>query len=519
MRRILATSLLALLCIGTATFVLLTTHAQSPVPAFPGAQGAGASSIGGRGGQVFEVTNLKDSGSGSLRDCAERSGARTCIFRVAGIITQKSDFQVNNPYLTIAGQTAPGEVILGGPGNSGFTLRISAHDTTVRYLTISPDNFSTPFGPDSGTVGYSLVNAVVGPAISDHLTVRWAGNKGWNTTSNFGACVANHTMQWTLFYEAHEGHPVGPSTSTNDNATTSACEPNADFHHNLLVNLDHRIPEFNNYSLRWINNITYNYSRYAVQGLGATKTDVIGNVWDYANLVPGTNGNGTYPCHSSDGNWPGSIAGTPSWYVAGNIGFHRTTPNPDQYGDLCNKVDGEPGNEQGPFPANWKRSSPLPPSNAFPIVPDDATQLSGILVPTVGNSQHLDCHGNWVSSRDVQDTRIVNQWLARGPGGFWPNGVTFTGNPSWPAPLPNWTDTPNTAGFSPCTESLHDGIPDQWKTDHSLSTTDTGLAQRVSPTGYTYLENYLNGSGNAAPPPPNGTGRPLPPVLPTATPH
>jgi hypothetical protein len=79
-----------------------------------------------------------------------------------------------------------------------------------------------------------------------------------------------------------------------------------------------------------------------------------------------------------------------------------------------------------------------------------------------------------------------------GTGGFWPNGVTYIGQSSFPTATNNWTDHPQT-GFPVCTESLHDGIPDQWKTLKGLSTTDPNVYSRTAPNGYTWLENYLNG--------------------------
>ncbi len=83
---------------------------------FPGRRGAARQSAGGRGGAVMEVTNTNDSGSGSLRACVQASGPRTCMFRVAGVFNITSgDNIATSPYLTIACQTAPGEVIIGGP--------------------------------------------------------------------------------------------------------------------------------------------------------------------------------------------------------------------------------------------------------------------------------------------------------------------------------------------------------------------------------------------------------------------
>ena len=131
------------------------------------------------------------SGCGSLRACVQASGPRTCIFRIAGIfnITSGDNF-AGSPYLTIACQSAPGEAIVGGANSNGASLRISTHDIVVRNCTFSPDNVNTASGPNRH-VGITIANCAGNGTLSasgryniitDHITTRWSGNKGWITT-------------------------------------------------------------------------------------------------------------------------------------------------------------------------------------------------------------------------------------------------------------------------------------------------------------------------------------------------
>jgi pectate lyase len=492
----------------------------APCPAFPGAAGGGAASVGGRNGVVIEVTNTNDSGSGSLRACVQATGARTCIFRVAGVfnITSGDNF-AGSPFLTIACQSAPGEVIIGGPNSSGAALRISTHDVVMRYCTFSPDNANTGSGPDTGTVGITIVNCpgngtLTGGGcyniITDHITTRWSGNKSWITTSNFtpaqngngNGTGPNHslTSSWSLDYEPHEGHPVGFGTATDETCVGTRANPNClsvyetdiDFHHDMFVNVDHRIPENSNSSTRWINNIVYNWSFYANEWLGAEIIDDINNKFVKGNL----NGQAqAHPIHFTT-NSP-EMSGAPSVYVAGNVfgSAGANTVASDQYGTLVAEITGENGDETGSIPSSWERTGPMAASNAFPIVPDATDNLDGLMLGTVGNSQHVDCSGNWVGHRDSADLRIITQYQNGGSGGFWPNGVTYTGLSTFPAATTNWQDHAVT-NFTVCQESLHDGIPDQWKTAKGLSTTDGTLYKTTAPNGYTYLENYLNAVDN-----------------------
>jgi hypothetical protein len=532
----------------TPTPVPTPTPAPSTsLAAFPGAQGGGAASLGGRGGAVIEVTNLNDSGAGSLRACVMATGPRTCVFRVAGLFPITSgDLRFSSPFLTVAGQTAPGEVILGGPNTGGALFGVSTHDVILRYVTLSPDNFNTAAGPDSGTTSVWIVNCSnitqslppPPPTTSgcynimvDHVTTRWSGNKSWITGSNFTPSSStagvgpNHsiTTQWSLDYEPHEGHPVGYGTATDESCVStlaaghclSEYETDIDFHHNLLVNIDHRIPEIGNKSTRWVNNIVYNWGTYAMQELGAMTLDIINNKYIKGNLNANAQ---AHPTHWTS-NGP-EISGNPSGYMSGNIFGNAgdNTVNADQWGELAVTISGESAQTEdgGPVPSGWQRSSPMAASNAFPIVPDPAASLDSLLLPTIGNSQHLDCNGNWVSHRDAADSRIVAQYQSGGSGGYWPNGVTFAGQPTIPQPTADWQDAPIVNG-TPCVESLHDGIPDQWKKNNGLSTADTNLYKKVDPkTGYTYLEEYLAGNATAVTPPPT-PAPPTPPPTPSAS--
>jgi hypothetical protein len=477
---------------ATATVIVSAPSTNGAIAAFPGAQGGGAASVGGRGGQVIEVTNTNDSGSGSLRNCLSASGPRTCVFRVAGIITPQSMLRVDNPFITIACQTAPGQVIIGGPKTVQDSLFITTHDVIVRYCTFSSDNINVSPGPDTGTMNVEIANGDNYNIMLDHITTRWAGNKLWAALSNYVGPNRLITTQWSMFYEPHASHPVGPGIGTNAGCSATSSSPcfsagehDIDFHHNMFANMNHRIPEDTNYSTRWTNNIVFNWGYYASAWLGAMHVDEIGNKYVAGNL----NSNAQHKeIHFTTDSPP--LPGNPSIYLSGNIGPNQSDPNGDQYA-MANQITGENGNEAGPVPSSWIRSGPMA-NTTFPIVADSVTNLDGVLLPTVGNSQHVDCNGNWVSHRDSADSRIVNQYKTGGSGGFWPNGVTDAGASSVPSPTTNWTDQPVT-GFSSCTESLHDGIPDQWKTSQGLSTTDPNLYKAVAPNGYTYLENYMNG--------------------------
>ncbi len=176
--------------------------------AFPGAEGFGKYSKGGRGGKVIEVVNLKDNGPGSLREALESEGARYVVFNVSGIIDLENKIEITNPYVTIAGHTAPGDgIVLRGNG-----VTVKTHDVIIRFLRIRPGDID--FGPvnkwggiDAISIGSSSPDDRVENIIIDHCSFSWAVDENvdmWDKGKNI-------TIQNSIISEAlaMSKHPKG----------------------------------------------------------------------------------------------------------------------------------------------------------------------------------------------------------------------------------------------------------------------------------------------------------------------
>ncbi|OIV40446.1 polysaccharide lyase [Flavobacterium johnsoniae] len=136
---------------------------QADIPAFPGAEGGGAFTQGGRGGKIFIVNSLEDSGKGTFREACEAVGARTIVFNVSGIIKLKKPISMRAPYVTIAGQTAPGDGIC----IAGETLEINTHDVIIRHMRFRRGATDVTRRDDA------LGGNVIGNVIIDHCSVSW----------------------------------------------------------------------------------------------------------------------------------------------------------------------------------------------------------------------------------------------------------------------------------------------------------------------------------------------------------
>jgi len=170
-------------------FLLLFSISNSQQLAFPTAKGFGAYSKGGRGGQVIYVTNLNDTGEGSLRWAIEQEGARTVLFKISGTIELKSRLNIKNPYITIAGQTAPGDGIC----LKGETLLVATHDVIIRYLRVRLGDGKHGQGSKQGKDGISI--SVGKNIIVDHCSASWSLDEVLSTSTHHPT-LTNVTVQW-----------------------------------------------------------------------------------------------------------------------------------------------------------------------------------------------------------------------------------------------------------------------------------------------------------------------------------
>jgi pectate lyase len=440
---------------------LLLISSQAFGAAFPGAEGGGALSVGGRNGVVIDVTNLNNSGPGSLRQCAEvDTRPRTCVFRVGGSIHLSTPIAIRNPYITIAGQTAPGGGIqLESKGVASVLLNSSAHDVIISYIKLRKGHAAscTYASQSCGTNlgiwgGYNI--------IADHLSLAWS----MDDSVNYWGAMRDTTFQNSI---VAEGLAI-QSTAFNIGNGAGA---NVDIHHNLLMSFHLRIPEYQGVSSsRLVNNIFYNNEVLNTQLLTGTgsKIDAIGNVFKRGPL--------SQTATNKSPEFVGS--GKTSLYLLSNIGYHQTNPAGDQWKMAF--VGKYNDYTTGPWPTSARRTTPLT-KTFVPIVTTSTDGLIVGLISTVGASRRLDCAGGWVMNRDSVDARLVNQVLAN------------TGNKTIIANEGQVGGYPVLAKGTPCADSDKDGMPNEWEIGHKLNPNNAADRNTMSSNGYRNLENYLAG--------------------------
>ncbi len=277
-----------------SAFVEFTTPSESPEPdpnpelglplanendgvirAFPGAEGGGMYTTGGRGGKICRVTNLNDSGEGSFRDAVSQSGARTIVFEVAGTIELKRDITISNGNLTIAGQTAPG----GGICISGGTVRVDADNIIIRYMRFRLGDAGSNLSDGSDAIwGRYHENIIL-----DHCSMSWSIDECASFYAN-----RNFTMQWCLLTESLRNSSHGKGAHGYGGIWGGR---NASFHHNMLANHDSRNARidhpgvYGSYlathrgNVDFRNNVIYNWGSNTTYGGEDGAFNIVGNYY------------------------------------------------------------------------------------------------------------------------------------------------------------------------------------------------------------------------------------------------
>lgn len=423
------------------------------LPAFPGAEGFGARASGGRGGRVIAVTNLNDSGPGSLRAAVEEKGPRTVVFRVSGNIALESDLELRHGDLTIAGQTAPGDGIC---LRSYAVVLAGASNVVLRHLRVRPGDVS---GEDLDALGGRFGENI----IIDHCSLSWSIDECLSIYSG----VRNLTVQWCLVSESldRSNHVKGPHGHGGIWGGQGAS-----WHHNLLAHHSSRNPRIVGKSVGAQfadirKNVIYNWGFNSTYGGdGDVRVNLINNVYKPG---PATR----QDVHSRVAN-PSPGSEPRNWWIAGNL----VVGSPEVSSDNWLGV-----HPSGGVPLDRLRASA--PFRAAPVT----TQSAEALLESV-----LQGAGATLPRRDPLDARIVEETRS-GTAQF---GETYEGGGKgiidsqtavggWPElrsePAPEDTDG--------------DGMPDAWERRFGLDRRNAADGcEDADADGYTNLEEYLYGT-------------------------
>jgi pectate lyase len=451
------------------TVIPVSTATSAPnakvVPAFPGAQGFGFRSAGGRGGEVVEVVNLNDDGPGSFRSAIESEGPRIVVFRVAGTIDLQSSLVISNPFITIAGQTAPGDgvTLRAISADAEALIQIKTHDVVVRYLTLRA---GPPSAGDAILIladeTHDTYNVVI-----DHNSISWAVNRNLATWYD----VHEITIQWNIFSEGLDCsiHPKGCHSKgvliggyASDENKDKPGAYNISLHHNLMAHNGERNPYIEAAGvIDVVNNVAYNpFGAFShidmVYQLAQDQVNYIGNFYK-----PGPDTEVKYGIKAINPGTPGA-----GIFVQGNLG-------PQREDDSLPEIEIVDLESRG-----FVVSEPFP---AEAITTTTAVEAYEQVLKNAGAGIGLDCEGNFFSRRDVIDTRVINE-VQSGTGNVIDD----------PSEVGGWLAIDSAL---PCADSDHDGMPDAWEQMFGFDLNDPAEASKdANGNGYTNIEEFLNGT-------------------------
>ena len=457
---------------------------QADIPAFPGAEGGGAFSFGGRGGRVIVVTNLNDAGPGSFRDACEQGGARIVVFNVAGIIRIKTPVMIRAPYITIEGQSAPGD----GVCLAGESVWINTHDVIIRYMRFRRGE--TWVGRRDDAIGGNPV----GNIIIDHVSASWGLDENMSMyrhmyNDSTGKIedklgTVNITIQNSIFSEALDtwNHAFG-STLGGENCT---------FMRNLWADNAGRNPSIGwNGIFNFTNNVVFNWVHRSTDGGDYTAMyNIINNYYKPGPLTPRNTPIGHRILKPESGRSKLSYHVYGRAYVNGNIVDGNEKVTADNW-DGGVQIEEMP--DAGEFKDNMKVDRPLPmPSNLTILPALDAYALV------------LDNAGATLPRRDAVDTRVVQQ-VRTGKIDYKENvKLPETNFKHRRLPIDSYkqgiiTDISQVGGYpeykgTSYRDADSDGMPDDYEISQGLDPKNSADASIINLlNGYTNIEIYLNG--------------------------
>ena len=438
--------------------------------AFPGAEGFGAETTGGRGGRVLYVTRLDDDlNEGSFRWAVNQTGPRIIMFKVSGHIKLTSDISIRNGDLTIAGHSAPGDGIC----ISDYTVNVGASNVIIRYMRFR-------MGDEANHEGDALEGRYQKNVIIDHCSMSWSTDECASFYNN-----ENFTLQWCVLSEslrlsAHDKGAHGYAAIWGGKR--------ASFHHNLLAHHDSRNPRFGAYDPKadrverpsgltdFRNNVIYNWGSNSGYGGEGGNYNIVNNYYQ-----PGQQSDNNARIFHADPDRPGGgVVGVHGvFYVAGNMMMNTDgTINTKVTNDNWN---GMQANKDIVNPGNIRSNREFEKGATTTHTAEEAYKL---VLADVGASFR----------RDATDIRVIHEVCnrlspVRASGKKNGKGATKAGLIDTQNDVGGW-DTYNSAPAPVDTDG--DGIPDEWEIANGLNPNDSadGAITNLSRT-YTNLEVYL----------------------------
>lgn len=456
---------------------------QAKIPAFPGAEGGGAFSFGGRGGKVIVVTSLADSGPGSFRDACEQGGARIVVFNVAGIIHLKSPLSIRAPYITIAGQTAPGD----GVCIAGESVWIDTHDVVIRYMRFRRGATDVTRRDDA------LGGSGVGNIIIDHVSASWGLDENMSMYRHMydkgdgskpeKLPTVNITIQNSIFSEALDAY--------NHSFGSTIGGLNSTFMRNLWSSNISRSPSIGMYGdFGFVNNVVFNWwNRSADGGDHLSFFNFINNYYKPGPITPKDEPIGHRILKpeanrdKTDSNHFGKV------YVSGNIVEGNDQVTRDNWAGGVQIRDMK---DAGKYTAEIRVNEPFKMAKVTIMPTKDAYAF---VLKNVGATLPV---------RDAVDKRIVEQ-VETGKIQYTEGGKHNVGakyikrrlredaykmgiieDPSQVGGYPDYKGTPYM-------DTDKDGMPDSWEKAHKLNPNDASDAVLDrDKDGYTNIEEFIN---------------------------